>query len=251
MTGKEPHKDIDRLARLYREQGDIEPGPGVDQRIRERARTPTRRPHLPRPARWLGGMAVAASLFVVVSIVTNIQPPEAELPSTEGARDHDTPLRVETDAAQSPAAGDRSSSPSELSTKPEPAPLKQRSGPLQPATTAGDESARQARSSAPEETPGTARERQEWSGESRRSPDDLAEMEEELAPASEFHFDLAGENRSEAERALWLIERRISDGNAERARTEIEKFRERYPEHEFPPELIAELEKLESSTGPD
>lgn len=107
MTGKEPNKDNDRLARLYREQGDIEPGPGVDQRIRARAKADTRLSGLPRPAHWLGGVAVAASLFVVVSIVTNIQPPEAELPATQSTRTNTEERAPEAEApeAEAPEAG--------------------------------------------------------------------------------------------------------------------------------------------------
>ncbi|WP_376691488.1 hypothetical protein [Wenzhouxiangella sp. EGI_FJ10409] len=281
MTGKEPHKDHDRLARLYREQGDIEPGPGVDQRIRARAKADTRLSGLPRPAHWLGGVAVAASLFVVVSIVTNIQPPEAELPATQS-----TPTNAEESApdAEAPEAGSAESDdfaprtlgdvaqraarqaperqgeleevaerakPEALAEQAEPQAREERSGPDSSALASDSMLQRRTRWSAADNAAETAREQYRAVGELGASAEGDGRMRAPLEPTVGSDFDLAEEGAADAERSLWLIGQLISIGNVERARARLEDFRERYPEQEIPQDLLDRLERLETDARDD
>ncbi|HSH27128.1 MAG TPA: hypothetical protein VK972_05080, partial [Wenzhouxiangella sp.] len=55
------------------------------------------------------------------------------------------------------------------------------------------------------------------------------------------------ERSSDVDQALWLIERLIWSGDAERARAEIETLREQYPGQEIPPGLLDQLEALEAN----
>lgn len=281
MTGKEPHKDHDRLTRLYREQGDIEPGPGVDQRIRARAKADTRLSGLPRPAHWLGGVAVAASLFVVVSIVTNIQPPEAELPSGESTRtsadesapdaeapevgsaeSNDFAPRTLSDVEQRAArqaperhgeleeVADRAK-PEALAEQAEPQAREERSGPDSSALASDSMLQRRTRWSAADNAAETAREQYRAVGELGASAEGDGRMRAPIEPIVQAEFDPADEQAADAERSLWLIGQLISIGNVERARTRLENFRERYPEQEIPQDLLDRLERLETDARDD
>jgi len=291
MTGKDRNHDYrhddhdkDRLAQLYREQGDIEPGPGVDQRIRAKARGKARSPSLPRPARWLGGAAVAASLVVVVSIVTNIEPPEAELPSTESTRTNaeagagePDDLETEDAALSAPEAPSPSAEASELAApqadladradsagfasrpagdaqrRAEPEALEERavSNDSAPPPDTDTMLQRRTRWSADDEAAQTARQQFQALGELEApAASDSREIERlELPPES--GFGLSDEEAADARRSLWLIEQMISIGNAERARARIDAFRERFPEREVPTELLAQLREVERRAVPD
>lgn len=290
MTGREVHRDNDRLARLYREQGEVEPGPGVDQRIRARAKADTRLSRLPRPAHWLGGAAVAASLFVVVSIVTNIEPPEAELPARQTARTNATESAPEVDAPEvgasesadfaprtsddieqraeprapeqraEPEVRERQAEPEALAEKAEPEALEEQAEPEVLRESSGSDSStpasdtmlqRRTRWSAADSAAETAREQYQAVGEFGASAEDDERMRAPMEPTVESEFDLADEEAADAQRSLWLIGQLISIGNAERARARMEDFRERYPEQELPQDLLDRLERLEPDARDD
>jgi len=235
MTGKELNKEDDCLARLYREQGDIEPGPDVDQRIRARAKADTRLSRLPPPAHWLGGVAVAASLFVVVSIVTNIQPPEAELPPAPHAPVADdvagsaTGPAVEAEPRAPAAKADRTGEDDFDSAPLQRLQLRERS----------QEEGRSAELESAEP---------ESRAESDISTGERVLLDPELGLSDRIETRPLSESMSDVEGRLWLIEQFIAIGNAERARAEINEFRERYPEREIPARTVAALERLESSS---
>ncbi|RFF31170.1 hypothetical protein [Wenzhouxiangella sediminis] len=283
MTGKDRHHDHrnhdgdqERLAQLYREQGDIEPGPGVDQRIRAKAHDEVRPSSLPRPAHWLGGAAVAASLFVVVSIVVNMEPPQAEFPMTEPERQGSPQPAAESDrTGDSGINAARSDRPF-----PERAAFRERPIPVRPespppsldvlerraratsADTAQGESERAASPSAGspaaeekagedevrfnfstgQDGPGASELLEEWS-EAGPAPDDA--LEQTPLESAEPRLEEMQRRTADAERALWLIDQLIAVGNAERARAEMEDFRERYSGQEIPAATIERLEALE------
>lgn len=285
MTGKNQHHDQDdeRLTRLYREQGDVDPGPGVDQNIRARAREEVRPSSLPRPAKWLGGAAVAASLFVVVAIVTNTQPPEPELPRGEsrqtspeaGASEETDVSRLQAPEAKAPAAGqqktegaepgateaadagDSAYSASRVSgddrLRAEPEALEEQTE-LSDSDSKPDTDTmlqRRTRWSAADEAAETARGHYEAVGKLGAADGADGEAQEPVQLPAESGFDLSDEASADAENSLWLIQQLILIGNAERARAEIEKFGQRYPDREIPPGLISELERLNGATEPD
>lgn len=244
MTGKHRQHDEERLARLYREQGDIEPGSGVDQRILTRARDKVRPGRLPRPAHWLGGAAVAASLLVAVSIVINLEPPQPEWPPGELERQAE-PARDEAgDRTESSAFSAARSRGSQEVPAAEPAMdqiMQSFSRPPEEATA----DHRPAESVA-EEVGRTAREQYESLGASRPPGQSLEEARDLLPPVGEVESGLLDDESAEANRVLWLIDRLITVGNVQRARVEIDRFTTRFPEREIPPELLAELERQES-----
>lgn len=242
MTGKYRQHDEERLARLYREQGDIEPGPGVDQRIRARARDEVRPGRLPRPAHWLGGAAVAASLLVVVSIVINLEPPQPEWPQGELERQGLPAPDEAVDRSESSAfSAARSRSPEPAAEPAMDQVMQNFSRPPEDATTDHRPAA-----SVAEEVARTAREQYESLGASRPPGQSLEEARDLLPPVGEAESGLLDDESAEAHRALWLIDRLISVGNVQRARIEIDRFGARFPDRELPPELLAELERLES-----
>jgi hypothetical protein len=249
MTGTERHHDIDeeRLARLYCEQGDIEPGPGVDQRIRSNARDQVRPGSLPRPAHWLGGVAVAASLFVVVSVVINIEPPEAELPAGELNRSSRSGEAGEADRAGTSDFVPASRPRVEKRARPEPA--MDQAMPVLSAPPPEPTMERRLRDSAADDAERTAREQFEALGESRSVEADKARAREALQSAGET--ELLEEEAGGAQGALWLIDRLISAGNAQGARAEVEAFRRQYPERAIPPALLDRLEALEGEARQD
>jgi hypothetical protein len=249
MTGKERHQDHDakRLAQLYREQGDIEPGPGVDQRIRERARNEARPASLPRPAHWLGGVAVAASLFVVVSVVTNIQPPEAELPASETDRASGQSESVETDRSEASDFMPERQRQSKRGVLAEPA--MERAAPTLSAPLPEPQVERRARESAADDAERTAREKNESLGASRQADSRRADTREMLQPAEEAELGLLEQEMTDAQRQLWLIERFLSVGNVAGARAEIEAFRRQHPDEEVPQRLVDRLENLEAEAA--
>lgn len=241
MTGKERHHDHDddRLARLYREQGDIEPGPGVDQRIQAQAREEARPGRLPRPAHWLGGAAAAASLLVVVAVVTNMQPPGAGPPGNEPDKAGDSMPAAESSAF---SAGE----PSDDDRQPE---LRSRRAPVAaqaPQSTQADEEEVRPRISSGHERPGASEVFQQMS-ETGPSPRD--ELEDELGPIPRPRLDEMQDRSADVDRALWLIERLISVDNAERARAEVETLREQSPGQEIPRHLLRQLEELEADNS--
>lgn len=281
MTGKDRnHDEHDQLARLYREQGNAEPGPGVDQRIRAKARAEVRSSSTPRPAHWLSGVAVAASLFVVVSIVTHIEPPEAELPVSEpartsadaGARPRQAP-EPPAPAPRAPRTRDRRAEASELTAPREDAArsadfasalagdAERRAERERPQSRAAlNQSApvpdtdtmlqRRTRWAAGDEAAQAAGEHYESLGASRQAEQGEV-ASRELRPATEQAMGLLAQETVRAQRALWLIERLISVGNAERARAELDAFRSRYPEQAIPQDLIEKLDRLEIGASPD
>ena len=249
MTGRERHDEQERLAQLYREQGDIEPGPGVDQRIRARARADTRLSGAPRPAHWLGGVAVAASLFVVVSIITNIEPPEAELPATGTNRTSGSSEAADIERVESPDA-----MPARQRGSGEQAEAEKgmdRAMPMLSAPPPEPLMERRVRDSAADDAERTAREQYQSLGASRQAESDRVQVPEMPDAAAKAGLELLDEGATGAQRALWLIDRFISIGNAERARAEVEAFRERYPAREIPQQVLSDLEQLESSADPD
>ena len=276
MTDRQRHDEQERLARLYREQGDIEPGPGVDLRIRARARADTRLSGAPRPAHWLGGVAVAASLFVVVSIVTNLQPPEAELPASGSTRTNAEGSAPDAGAPEmrSTESGDfarqtlgdveqraarqvperqselegiaEQARPEALAEQAEPDAFEERSGPDASASASDTMLKRRTRWSAADNAAETAREQYESLGSSRQSEKDRAEARELLQSTDSAELEMFGEDVARSQRALWLIDRLISVGNAERARVEAERFRDEHPGQKIPKRLLDRLEKLEA-----
>lgn len=281
MTAKERHDDEERLTRLYREQGDIEPGPGVDQRIRAKARSEIRPSSLPRPAHWLGGVAVAASLFVVVSIVTNIQPPEAQLPVSESTRttaepgagarqapkaEAPAPRAPEARGPRSEAAGlaapreDAADSADFASGLASDAQLRAEPEALQERATANDSAPppdtdsmlqRRTRWSAGDDAAQIAREHYQAVGELDAAARGEAQASKRLELADQSVFESSDEAADEAERSLWLIRQLLSIGNVERAQAELDEFRQRFPEREVPKGIMAELAQPTSSPDPD
>lgn len=251
MTGKERHDEYheQRLARLYREQGDIEPGPGVDQRIRAHARDKAHPARVPRPAQWLGGAAVAASLFIVVSVVVNIDPPRPDLPQSDiQAESGSAPMR---DADRSEASS-FSAEPSRLSVdEAEPPAVLERAAPMLSAPASAPVMQRRERQSAADDAARTAQEQYEALGASGQNEAGRADAREMLRPGEEAEREVLAEGLTGPEASLWLIERLISVGNAERARAEVEAFRESYPEREIPPRLLSRLEELEAAGESD
>jgi len=249
MTGKERHHDHDaeRLAQLYRQQSDIEPGPGVDQRVRARARNEARPSSLPRPAHWLGGVAVAASLFVVVSVVTNIQPPEAELPASDLNRASGQSESVETDRSEAsdfmPARQHRVEKDAVAE------PTMDRAAPMLSAPVSEPQKERRLRDSAADDAERTALEQYESLGQSRQPDEEQAQVREMLQPAGDI--ELLEKEAGGARGALWLIDRLIAGGNAQGARAEVEAFRRQYPERAIPPALLDRLEALEGEARQD
>jgi hypothetical protein len=249
MTGKDRPHDEAELTRLYRAQGDAEPDAGLDWRIRARARHAVRPSGLPRPAHWLGGLAVAASLFVVISIVTQVPPPQVELP---------TPSE---ESSQAPARLDERAVVAEPAPRPESRAVEARR--REPEAAAERASAD---AFAPAPPPELARQRPPADDQAQAGAFSLSDR-----PSAEAEFDLDTDApiplnpelgfepdekaepldrvELEVERRLWLIERLISVGNAERARREIEAFRERFPEREMPAELLRDFERLSGDSG--
>ncbi|MDZ7790654.1 MAG: hypothetical protein U5L08_09215 [Xanthomonadales bacterium] len=248
MTDRQRHDEQERLARLYREQGDIEPGPGVDQRIRARARADTRLSGAPRPAHWLGGVALAASLFVVVSIVTNIEPPEAELPATELNRAGGSSEAADIERLESPDA-----MPARQRGRGEQAEAEMgmdRAMPMLSAPPPEPLMERRVRDSAADDAERTAREQYQSLGASRQAESDRVQLPEMPDATAKAELEILDERAAGAQRALWLIDRFISIGNAERARAEVQAFRERYPGQEVPRTLLKRLEALDAqATG--
>lgn len=238
MTGKERDNETDRLARLYREQSDIEPGPGVDQRIRAQAREEVRPGRLPRPAQWLGGAAAAASLFVVVAVVTDVQPPGSGPPGNQPDKAGDSRPAAESSAfsAGEPLDDDRQP---ELRSGRAPA------APQSPqAVRASEEEARPRGSTGHDRL--DASEVFQQMSETGPSPRD--ELEEAQGPIVRPRLDEMQDRSAGVDRALWLIDRLISVGNVERARAEVETLREQHPGQEIPQDLLQQLEELEADS---
>lgn len=269
MTGKERHHDHDeeRLAQLYREQGDIEPGPGVDQGIRARARDEAQSSSLPRPAKWLGGAAVAASLIVVVAVVTSIEHPEAEHPGGQSTRSDagkteaaeletlqaDAPEPAAREAAAPASADVASRSPAEDRHGEEAGPL--------------EEDAESKEASPPPDTDTMLQRRTRWDaednarriagehfralGEPRDPEEGGPEADQPVGLTAEVESAEANARAADRKRSLWLMEQLIAIGNAERARAEMADYRERYPDEELPQRTLDQFEQLESSADPD
>jgi hypothetical protein len=230
MTGKRGHQDRDeeRLALLYREQGDREPGPGVDQRIRARARSRVRSSSAPRPAHWLGGAAVAASLFVVVSIATRIEPPR---PEPRG-----TTVQEATDARSRPTAETSRSAADDQ------AAAMRSSPPAAGADAAAGEPTVRARPEPGIDAAALERGARARFEESARSAETRLQPDHELGLEPTSSAGLVDDQAADADHALWLIERLIAVGEIERARSELAEFRERHPQREVPDELLAKIE---------
>lgn len=222
MTSKEPDNEPGRLERLYREQADIEPGPGIDQQIRARARDEARPARLPRPAQWLGGVAVAASLFVVVAVVTDLRSPGPELPGEDRGTPADSAPAARAGRAESSAfsTGQPIDGKSQLD-------LRSRREPAAP----------------------QAAQLSSGQAESAVKPSPHNELDEGLGPIPRPRLDQMQERSRDVDQALWLIERLISTGNAERARAEVERLRELHPGQEIPPDLLKQLEELEADNS--
>lgn len=243
MTGKQPQDDRQRLEALYREHGEAEPDAGIDWRIRAQAHREARRSSLPRPAHWLGGAALAASLFVVVSVVTQMEPPLPEFPET--SRPQTEPAASRDPAA--PAADRESRAPAEAARQRSAPAMRDRAAddaftPAPPAASLLAEPAAEAEKS-------SGRLLEEGKD---RTLDRLEQARVPLDPELGFSEAKALPESSsveEIDRRLWLIEQFITLGDAERARLEVEAFRERYPDHDIPRSLLRALEALESPDG--
>ncbi|NBB92326.1 MAG: hypothetical protein GVY32_04060 [Gammaproteobacteria bacterium] len=245
MTGKERHHqpDDERLAQLYGEQGDIEPGPGIDQRIRARARDAAPSSRLPRPASWLGGVAVAASLVVVVAIVVDTEPPGRGMPEAEPVTPSQSMPSGDADRAGASAFSASETEAAGQDAVAEPAMEQAIPSPAVPSPSPPME--RRARDSAADDAARTAREQYEALGSLRQTDTDGAEARELLRTTEQAGLDQRDDQSVAAERALWLIERLIDVGNTEQARARFESFRDEYPGHEIPPALLDRLEALE------
>jgi hypothetical protein len=239
MTHKPTRDDRQRLEALYREHGETEPDAGLDWRIRARAHREARSGRLPRPGHWLGGAAVAASLFVVVSVVMRMEPPQGGSPDA-------VPLQREP----SPGAEDSLPAPRRRESS------EQSVRQLAPARS--DRAAADAFEPAP---PPALFSRAESAGESERASDELLEEERartlERLAADRVPLDpelgfpdgrIVPETgpQMEVEQRLWLIEQYLSVGNEARAREELERFRVDFPQANVPKSLTDALDGLEA-----
>lgn len=219
MIGKERDPDEKRPVRFDPERDGIEPDPGIDQRIRPQARNDRRSSDQPRAVRWLLGLAVAGSLFAVALPGIDSRASEAGLSSTESGR---------TNAAAPAAREDEGEKERDL-----PPPSEKM---LQ----------RKTRWSAQDNAARTAKEHFRALGNPREADKAGSQAEPLVVLPIETGADGAHARASKPELGLWLIGQLISIGNAERARTRIETFRERFPDREIPPQLMIRLEDLES-----
>jgi hypothetical protein len=230
-------RDAERLQRIYREQGDREPGPGVDQRIRARARSRVRSSSAPRPAHWLGGAAVAASLFVVVSIATRIEPPR---PEPRG-----TTVQEATDAQSRPAAEtSRSAADNQAAAM-------RSSPPAAGADAAAGEPTVRARPDPGIDAAALERGARARFEESARSAETRLQPDPELGLERTSSAGLVDDQAADADHALWLIERLIAVGNTDEARTRIEAFEAEHPAREIPESLLERLQQLEQNPPQD
>jgi len=110
---------------------------------------------------------------------------------------------------------------------------------------------RRVRDSAADDAERTAREHYQSLGASRQAESDRPQVPEMPEAAAKAELEILDEKAAGAKRVLWLIDRFISIGNAERARAEVEAFRERYPDREVPQQVLSDLEQLESAADPD
>ncbi len=76
MTHQPGKPSPNELEALYRTGRDAEPEPGLDRIIRARAEQATKSVGLTQPTRWLGGVATAAALVLVIGVTLQQREPE-------------------------------------------------------------------------------------------------------------------------------------------------------------------------------
>jgi hypothetical protein len=243
MTDKPTRDHRQRLEALYREQGEAEPDAGLDWRIRARAHREARSGRLPRPGHWLGGAAVAASLFVVVSVVTHTEPPQGAAPET-APRQSDSAVQdmapasaarqgvsPGTEVEQTKPAGSERAAPNAF----EPAPP--------PAVLSRAEPARNAERSSSDLI------EEERARTLERLAEDRVPLDPELGfPDARVQPDAA--RAENVQRRLWLIEQYLAVGDLSRAQAELERFRTEYPDASVP-ERLADALRPGGGESPD
>lgn len=222
-----------KLDALYRNQEAIEPPSGLDRIIRARAEQALQDDSKARPLPWMGGLATAAVLVLAVAVVIQVPEPAPDLPvpeTTTSQRDvtilQKEPPPQRPAPAQAPAALDRA----EL--------VGSRARSAENTAAFSEQSVAESESSA----------RQLMSRSAADRTNDAAEaagLKLQSAPVVEAE-DIADEAADDTVSAWTKLEEAIGEGDAELARTLLERLRDQFPEDERLDEYQAQILEIES-----